>query len=62
VEALADALRPEVEPFGIDVVNVLPGPISTRFEAVLLKSIPDISRLIENPGEFPCVLWLNGFG
>ena len=41
VEALADALRPEVEPFGIDVVNVLPGPISTRFEAVLLKSIPD---------------------
>jgi len=40
-EALADALRPEVEPFGIDVVNVLPGPISTRFEAVLLKSIPD---------------------
>ena len=21
-----------------------------------------ISRLIENPGEFPCVLWLNGFG
>jgi len=21
-----------------------------------------IPRLIENPGEFPCVLWLNGFG
>jgi NAD(P)-dependent dehydrogenase (short-subunit alcohol dehydrogenase family) len=41
VEALADALRPEVEPFGIDVVNVLPGPISTRFEATLLASIPD---------------------
>ncbi len=42
VEALADALRPEVEPFGIDVVNVLPGPISTRFEETLLKSIPDM--------------------
>ena len=41
IEALTDALRPEVEPFGIDVVNVLPGPIATRFEATLLKSIPD---------------------
>ncbi len=41
VEALADALRPEVEPFGIDVVNILPGPIATHFEATLLKLIPD---------------------
>ena len=41
VEALTDALRPEVEPFGIDVVNVLPGPIATHFEATLLKDIPD---------------------
>lgn len=41
IEAMADALRPEVEPFGIDVVNVLPGPIATHFEATLLKSIPD---------------------
>jgi NAD(P)-dependent dehydrogenase (short-subunit alcohol dehydrogenase family) len=41
LEALADALRPEVEPFGIDVVNILPGPIATRFEATLLKFIPD---------------------
>ncbi|PNG24190.1 SDR family NAD(P)-dependent oxidoreductase [Methylocella silvestris] len=39
-EAIADALRPEVEPFGIDVVNVLPGPIATHFEATLLKTIP----------------------
>jgi NAD(P)-dependent dehydrogenase (short-subunit alcohol dehydrogenase family) len=44
LEALADALRPEVEPFGIDVVNVLPGPISTRFEATLLSSIPDTGK------------------
>jgi NAD(P)-dependent dehydrogenase (short-subunit alcohol dehydrogenase family) len=41
IEALTDALRPEVGPFGIDVVNVLPGPIATRFEATLLKTIPD---------------------
>lgn len=41
IEAMTDALRPEVEPFGIDVVNVLPGPIATHFEATLLKSIPE---------------------
>lgn len=41
IEALTDALRPEVEPFGIDVVNVLPGPIATHFEATLLARIPD---------------------
>lgn len=41
IEALADALRPEVKPFGIDVVNILPGPIATRFEATLLRSIPE---------------------
>ncbi len=40
LEAIADALRPEVEPFGVDVVNVLPGPIATQFEATLIKSIP----------------------
>jgi NAD(P)-dependent dehydrogenase (short-subunit alcohol dehydrogenase family) len=42
LEAIADALRPEVESFGIDVVNVLPGPIATQFEAALMKTIPDI--------------------
>lgn len=41
IEALTDALRPEVEPFGIAVVNVLPGPIATHFEATLLHDIPD---------------------
>lgn len=40
VEAIADALRPEVKPFGIDVVNVLPGPIATDFLRKLLASIP----------------------
>ena len=42
LEAIADALRPEVEPFGVDVVNVLPGPIATHFEATLLKTIPEL--------------------
>lgn len=41
LEAITDALRPEVRPFGIDVVNVLPGPIATHFEATLLANIPD---------------------
>jgi len=40
VEAIADALRPEIEPFGIAVVNVLPGPIATHFETTLLSTIP----------------------
>ncbi len=41
VEALADALRPEVRPFGIDVVNVLPGPFVSGFRDTLIASIPD---------------------
>jgi NAD(P)-dependent dehydrogenase (short-subunit alcohol dehydrogenase family) len=41
LEAFTDALRPEVEPFGVALVNVLPGPIATNFESTLLKSIPD---------------------
>ena len=39
LEAFTDALRPEVEPFGVALVNVLPGPIATNFESTLLKSI-----------------------
>jgi len=31
VEALSDALRFEVRPFGIDVIVIEPGPIKTRF-------------------------------
>lgn len=41
LEAIADALRPEVAPFGIAVINVLPGPIATRFGATLEATIPD---------------------
>jgi NAD(P)-dependent dehydrogenase (short-subunit alcohol dehydrogenase family) len=41
VEALADALRPEVKPFGIDVVNVLPGPFVSAYRDKIIASIPD---------------------
>lgn len=40
LEAMADALRPEVKPFGIDVVNVLPGPFSSRYREKGVASIP----------------------
>jgi len=41
VEALADALRPEVKPFGIDVVNVLPGPFVSSYAGKVVDGIPD---------------------
>ena len=41
VEAIADAMRPEVRPFGIDVVSVLPGPFVSPYRDKLLASIPD---------------------
>jgi NAD(P)-dependent dehydrogenase (short-subunit alcohol dehydrogenase family) len=41
VEALADALRPEVKPFGIDVVNVLPGPFVSNYAGKVLDGIPE---------------------
>ncbi len=41
IEALADALRPEVAPFGIEVVNVLPGPFASRYRDKVVASIPD---------------------
>ncbi len=39
VEALSDALRFEVRPFGIDVVVIEPGPIKTRFGDTAVDSI-----------------------
>ena len=39
VEALSDALRFEVRPFGVDVVVVEPGPIKTRFGDTAIASI-----------------------
>lgn len=39
VEALSDALRYEVRPFGIDVIVVEPGPIKTQFGDTAINSI-----------------------
>jgi NAD(P)-dependent dehydrogenase (short-subunit alcohol dehydrogenase family) len=41
VEALADALRPEVDPFGIEVVNVLPGPFVSSYRDKVVASMPE---------------------
>ena len=41
VEAIADAMRPEVKPFGIDIVNVLPGPFDSPYRDKVIASIPD---------------------
>jgi NAD(P)-dependent dehydrogenase (short-subunit alcohol dehydrogenase family) len=41
LEALADAMRPEVKPFGIDLVNVLPGPFVSAYRDKVVRSIPD---------------------
>jgi len=40
VESLADTLRPEVKPFGVDVVNVLPGPFVSGYRDKVLAGIP----------------------
>src|SRR5207249_1989650 len=39
VEALSDALRFEVKPFGIDVVVIEPGPIKTRFGDTAIENV-----------------------
>ncbi len=52
IEAIGDVWRQELQPEGIDVVIVEPGPISTpiwskgvsRIEALLLGSLPEVER------------------
>ena len=39
VEAMSDALRFEVKPFGIEVIVIEPGPIKTRFGDTAIASI-----------------------
>lgn len=41
VEAIADAMRPEVKPFGVEIVNVLPGPFVSPYRDKVIASIPD---------------------
>jgi NAD(P)-dependent dehydrogenase (short-subunit alcohol dehydrogenase family) len=43
VEALSDALRFEVRGFGIDVVVIEPGPITTRFGDTAVASVPALA-------------------
>jgi short-subunit dehydrogenase len=39
VEAVSDALRVEVKPFGIHVVVIEPGPIKTEFDDIALNML-----------------------
>jgi NAD(P)-dependent dehydrogenase (short-subunit alcohol dehydrogenase family) len=41
LEAMSDALRAEVDEFGVDVVLVEPGPVDTPFESRALDSLED---------------------
>jgi NAD(P)-dependent dehydrogenase (short-subunit alcohol dehydrogenase family) len=41
VEAIADAMRPEIKPFGVDLVNVLPGPFVSSYRDRVIASIPE---------------------
>jgi len=41
VEAIADAMRPEVKPFGVDLVSILPGPFVSSYRDKVIASIPD---------------------
>jgi NADP-dependent 3-hydroxy acid dehydrogenase YdfG len=47
VEAMADALRQEVAPFGIDVVKIQPGAVKTNFPNVALAKL-DQSNIPED--------------
>jgi len=44
VEALSDALRFEVKPFGIDVIVIEPGPIKTAFGDTAVGSVGALSN------------------
>ena len=43
VEALSDALRFEVRPFGIDVVVIEPGPIKTQFGDTAVAAVKSVA-------------------
>lgn len=54
MEALTDALRLELSPFGIHTVSIMPGPVETGFVSNIqtpvrdAKDIPDVYRRIGN--------------
>jgi NAD(P)-dependent dehydrogenase (short-subunit alcohol dehydrogenase family) len=49
VEAMSDALRFEVRPFGIDVVVVQPGPIKTRFGDTAISGMAALTTNAASP-------------
>ena len=56
VEALSDALRFEVKPFGVDVVVVEPGPIRTQFGDTAIAAVQRVSQADSAYAEFNRVL------
>lgn len=44
VEAIDEALRMEVDSFGIKVIGILPGPVNTNFDEVAISTIPDTGK------------------
>ncbi|MBI3451158.1 MAG: SDR family oxidoreductase [Acidobacteria bacterium] len=52
VEAISDALRMELAPFGVDVVLVEPGPIETAFTATAGGSMTEILARRDSPYEY----------
>jgi NAD(P)-dependent dehydrogenase (short-subunit alcohol dehydrogenase family) len=56
VEALSDALRFEVKPFGVDVVVVEPGPIRTQFGDTAIAAVQRVARTDSPYAEFNRVL------
>src|SRR5437899_6250980 len=51
VEAISDALRYEVKPFGIDVAIIEPGAIRTRFEETSIGSMAHLAEGSSTYGE-----------
>jgi len=47
VEALSDALRFEVAPFGIDVIVIEPGLITTEFGEAAASAVADVSSAVD---------------
>src|SRR5262249_21674779 len=56
VEALSDALRFEVKPFGIDVVVIEPGPIKTQFGDTAVAAVRSVSTSDSPYAAFNAVL------
>lgn len=57
VEALSDAMRMEVKPFGIDVVLIEPGPIKTDWGLIAARNLTDSS--VGTPYEQQARPWAN---